>query len=76
MALKKIILQMKLKTIFAIVFILIIVLFSLQNAEVTDVKFLFWKLSISRVLIVLGSFGVGVLVGILVSMKRKLINPK
>lgn len=65
---------MKTKTIIAIVFILLVVVFSLQNAEVTEVKFLFWKLSMSRVLIILGSFGVGVLVGILVSMKRKLVK--
>lgn len=65
---------MKLKTILAILFATIIVIFSLQNAEVTDVEFLFWKMSMSRVLIILGSFGIGVLVGILVSMKRKLIN--
>jgi len=65
---------MKLKTILAIVFATVIVVFSLQNSEVTDVKFLFWKISTSRVLIILGSFAVGVLVGILVSMKRKLIN--
>lgn len=63
---------MKLKTIFALIFIAIVVIFSLQNSEVTDVNFLFWKLSISRVLIILGSFGIGVLVGIWVSMKRKL----
>ena len=65
---------MKLKTILALVFAIVIVVFSLQNAEVTDVKFLFWKLSMSRVLIILGSFGVGVIVGILVSMKRKIIR--
>ncbi len=67
---------MKFKTILAILFAAVIVVFSLQNSEVTDVKFLFWKLSMSRVLIILGSFGVGVLVGILASMKRKLLNTK
>jgi len=67
---------MKFKTILAILFAGVIVVFSLQNAEVTDVKFLFWKLSMSRVLIILGSFGVGVAVGILVSMKKRLINPR
>mgnify|MGYP000052997247 CR=1 FL=1 len=65
---------MKLKIILAILFAALIVVFSLQNAEVTDVKFLLWKLSMSRVLVILGSFSIGVLVGILVSMKRKLIN--
>lgn len=64
---------MKLKTALAIVFASLVIIFSLQNAEVTDVKFLFWKLSISRVLIILGSFVVGVLVGVLISMKKKRI---
>tara|TARA_R110002096_G_scaffold56623_3_gene144426 strand:- start:629 stop:820 length:192 start_codon:yes stop_codon:yes gene_type:complete len=63
---------MKLKTILAILFATMIVVLSLQNAEVIDVKFLFWKLSISRVLIILGSFVIGVIVGILMSMKKKL----
>ena len=67
---------MKLKTLLAIAFASIIVVFSLQNAEVTDVKFLFWKLSLSRVLIILGSFAFGVVVGLLVSMKKNLINSK
>lgn len=65
---------MKLKTVLALIIIAFIVIFSLQNSEITDVEFLMWKLSISRVLIILGSFGIGVLVGILVSMKRKLIR--
>ena len=64
---------MKLKTALAIVFASLVIIFSLQNAEVTDVKFLFWKLSISRVLIILGSFVVGVVVGVLISMKKKKI---
>lgn len=65
---------MKLKTVLAILFAAIIVVFSLQNADVTDVKFLFWKVSVSRVLVILGSFAFGVLVGILVSMKKSLIK--
>ena len=67
---------MKFKTILAILFATVIVIFSLQNSEVNDVKFLVWKLSMSRVLIILGSFGIGVIVGILVSMKKKLVNTK
>ena len=66
--------KMKLKLIIAIIFATVIVVFSVQNVEVTDVKFLFWKLSISRVLIILGSFVFGVMVGVLVTMKRKLIS--
>lgn len=67
---------MKFKTILALIFVALIVLFSIQNSQVIDVKFLFWKLSLSRVLIILGSFGIGILVGILVSMKRTLLPSK
>ena len=62
---------MKAKTIIALFIAALIIVFSLQNAEVTNVKFLIWKLSMSRVLVILGSFIVGVLVGILVSIKKK-----
>ena len=67
---------MRLKTIIALFFVAIIVIFSIQNAEVTDVKFLIWKISMSRVLVILGSFAVGLAVGILVSMSRKLLPSK
>ena len=65
---------MRFKTILILIFAAIIVIFSLQNAEITDVKFLFWKISISRVLVILGSFAIGILLGILISQKRKLTN--
>lgn len=65
---------MKFKTILALCFAAIIVLFSLQNVEVTEVRFFIWKISMSRVLIILGSFAMGVLVGILISMKKRLVN--
>ena len=67
---------MKIKTIIAIVIAVIITIFSLQNSEITEVRFFFWKLTMSKVLIVLGSFAIGVLVGILVSMKKKISSIK
>ena len=66
---------MKLKFIVAIVFAALIVVFSIQNVEITEVKFLFWKLSISRVLIILGCFIFGVLAGVLITMSGR-IFPK
>ncbi len=62
---------MKFRTFMALLCVIIIIIFSLQNATVIDVKFLFWKLSISRVLVILGSFIIGILVGVLISIKRK-----
>ena len=67
---------MQLKTILATLFAIIIVVFSLQNAQVIDIEFLFWKLTLSRVLVILGSFAIGVIVGVLVSMKKRLISKK
>ena len=63
---------MKFRTILGLLFAGIIVVFSLQNAEVIDVKFFFWKISISRVLVILGSFVIGLLVGVLLSIKKKI----
>jgi uncharacterized integral membrane protein len=63
---------MRTKTIIVILFVALIIVFSLQNAVVIDVNFLFWKVSMSRVLIILGSFVIGVLVGLLVSLKRRI----
>lgn len=59
---------MKLKLILSIVIVSLVVIFSLQNSEVTEVNFLFWTLSLSRVLIILGAFGIGVIVGLLVAV--------
>ena len=64
---------MKIKQWIAIILAIIILIFSLQNAEVTSIKFLIWKLEASRVLIILGSFVLGILVGILFSRSKKRI---
>lgn len=67
---------MKLKTIIATIFILIITIFSLQNSDVTDVKFLNWDLRTYKVLVILGSFLIGILVGLLLSVTRKYTKSK
>ncbi|MGM5470420.1 lipopolysaccharide assembly protein LapA domain-containing protein [Flavobacteriaceae bacterium LMO-SS05] len=62
---------MKFKTIVILSVFLLVVIVSIQNAQVTDINFLFWKLSASRVLIILGSFSVGILIGLLLAMKTR-----
>lgn len=64
---------MKFKTLVVLFFVMLIVIFSIQNSAVTEVDFLIWKVSMSRVLIILGSFGIGLLVGILISMKNRIL---
>ncbi|NNK10230.1 MAG: LapA family protein [Flavobacteriaceae bacterium] len=63
---------MKFKSFLVILFVILIVIFSVQNAEVTEVNFLFWKLAMSKVLIILGAFGIGIIVGILATIKNKI----
>lgn len=67
---------MKFKTLLAIFFAILIAIFSLQNSEITDVNFLFWKLSISRVIILFVTFLTGVLVGMLISIKKSIVKKK
>lgn len=61
---------MKFKTILVMVFATIIVVFSIQNIDLTDVRFLYWKTSTPLVIIILGSFVFGLIVGLLVSIKK------
>jgi len=63
--------NMKFKTFVAVLFVVVIIVFSLQNAEITDIKFLFWKISFSRVIVILGSFFIGILVGVLITVKKR-----
>ena len=62
---------MKFKSILMWLFVAVVIAFALQNSAMTEVNFLLWKVSISRILIILGSFGMGILVGMLILLKRK-----
>lgn len=61
---------MSLKTVAAFFFAILIVIFSIQNSETTTVNVLFWEITMSRVLIILGSFGIGILVGLLAFIRN------
>jgi uncharacterized integral membrane protein len=43
--------------------LLVIVIFSIQNLEAVDVSFLFWSMSISKVVLVLGTYVLGMISG-------------
>jgi uncharacterized integral membrane protein len=53
--------------------LILVVLFTLQNTETVPISFLFWEFRISRVLMILMIFVVGVLAGIFSSnfLKRR-----
>ncbi len=67
---------MKPKTIIAIIIVTLIVIFSIQNVQIVEVKFLFWHITLSRVLLILGSFIIGILVGVLISMKKRMFTKR
>lgn len=67
---------MKLRTFIILFFITLIVIFSIQNSEITEVKFLFWKITMSRVLVIVSSFSIGLVVSVLISIRGKLSSHK
>jgi len=54
---------MKFKIILSLVVAVLIVIFIVQNVAVVDIKFLFWKLSMSRSLMMLFLIIVGIIIG-------------
>lgn len=54
------------KTIAAIVLLSIFTIFILQNTTIVEISFLFWKLSLSRVILLLGSLFTGILIGLFI----------
>ena len=49
----------------AIVLIFLFLLFLVQNSATVDISFLFWKLTMSRVILLFGSLAIGVIIGFL-----------
>jgi len=51
------------KTIIFSILIALIIVFVIQNTQVVEYRFLAWKVSMSRALLLLGTFVIGILVG-------------
>ena len=56
---------MKIKLIFGLILLGLVVVVALQNAEMVTVKFLLWQFSLPRALMLLASMGVGLVAGLL-----------
>lgn len=63
------------KTIIALVFLSIFTVFILQNTEVVEISLFFWKISLSRVVLLLGSLFIGVLIGLFIGWEAA-VNKK
>jgi putative membrane protein len=58
------------KGIVFVILVVIMVLFVLQNTQVVDVQLLVWKVTMSRALMLLGTFVLGMVAGWLVGRFR------
>ena len=59
---------MNLKLYIGLLLLVLVVIFSIQNVEIVKIKFLFWELAISRALIIIVVFSLGILIGWLLSV--------
>jgi len=62
-----------------VVLVFMATIFVLQNTEVVEITFLFWRLELSRVILLLGAIALGAIMGVLVGWeifgKRKKKEP-
>lgn len=54
------------KFILGVALLVLLVIFTAQNTEIVTITFFFWKLSISRALMVFFVLAIGVVIGLLV----------
>lgn len=59
------------KICFILVLVVLLSIFFLQNTEIVESQFLFWHLTVSRVILLLGSLAVGFVIGVLVPFEIK-----
>lgn len=54
---------MNIKAYIGLVLLLLIVIFTVQNASVIDIQLLFWKISMSRSLMIFFVLAIGIIIG-------------
>ncbi|UCD34994.1 MAG: LapA family protein [Nitrospiraceae bacterium] len=58
--------EIGINTIIIIVLLSVFTIFILQNTDVVEIRLLLWKVSLSRVVLLLGSLFMGILIGLLI----------
>lgn len=56
----------RVKATVVVILLSVFMIFILQNTQVVEIKFLFWQMSLSRVILLLGALFIGVLVGLVI----------
>lgn len=59
------------KTIIFVILIALVVVFTIQNIEVVEVRILAWKVSMSRALMLFGTLLIGVIAGWLLRRPKR-----
>ena len=62
---------MKWKWVVVLILLLILVIFTAQNYEVVDIRFLFWSFKTSRAIIIISTLFIGIVIGWMTSYIRK-----
>jgi uncharacterized integral membrane protein len=57
------------KTVLTIILLSVFAVFILQNAAVVEIRFLLWELKMSRVILLLGAFFIGMLTGLFIGFE-------
>lgn len=67
---------LKIKTIIILALLGIFMIFILQNTTVVEIRFLFWQLSLSRVILLIGSLVIGILIGLLIRWESSVASKR
>lgn len=59
------------RMILILVLLSLLIIFSIQNSEIIQLKVFFWNVSIPRILLIMGSLIIGVVIGFLFPLKKK-----
>ncbi len=59
------------KWILILMLLLLLVIFTAQNYEVVEIKFLFWSFKTSRAIVIISTLFIGIIIGWLTSLVKR-----
>ena len=64
------------KLIIILVFLLVIVIFTVYNAEPVSINFLMWSFAVSKAILIFVSLFAGIIIGVLMGMMKRPEKPQ